>query len=158
MFDKALFQVSRAVRSPFGVGHAVVEGVESYATGRILGEIQGRYREKAHLPYTELTPAEYVGIGGKVAALGLLMFTRSDVAAMHVNTVADAALACAGFSHGIGNGTKASGRKVYILEGAAPATLPAGMKQTDVVGAIPQAVGGAFMDANALSNLARRAK
>lgn len=139
---------------------SVVHGLESYGAGRLFGYVHGMYREKASLWGV---PANLLaGIGLKVAAIGAALVTdrlsptaREPWWASHLETIGNAGIAAFGFAQGVADGTKSSGRKIIILpKGAAAPTLPAG-SVTDVVGEIPPAAPGRYLDLDQLQTAAR---
>lgn len=126
-----------------------------------LGYLHGKYREKASvkLPVANIeVPANLaVGVVGKLVAVGMSAHSRGrSKAAVILNTVANAGLYSHFYSLGVAKGTKDSGRKVYILEssGKAPASL-GDLRQTEVVGDIPPAVGGRILSDEELAEMAR---
>ena len=170
MFKTALSKVSSGVkRIPSGVKnidlghksgilHETAQTVVAIAAGEGFGYVHGLYREKAALNIMgkEIPANLLVGAGAKLLAiLGTAVAGpggKVGKVAPYLNTVADVGIATYFFADGVSRGTKESGRKLYILEkGATAPALPAGMAQTDVVGATVG--GGAYLNKDQLKHL-----
>lgn len=162
MFTRALTRLNKGIDryAGRGAGEKIFSGVEGALAGEAFGYIHGRYREKAAVKILGRTiPINLLaGIAGKAAAVAGAAMSRGEPAWIHhVNAIGDAGLTTYFFADGVARGTKKAGRKIYLLDqgAAAPANL-GGLRQTDVVGEIPPAVGGAFLDLEELQQLARK--
>ena len=157
LFTSALQRYRRAdmhhidahpVRGIFAEG---VHTAEELGAGYVLGQIHGRYREKAEIRGVPITAA--VGFGAKAAALlgSWLGFGGMS----HLNAIGSAGLTTWLFSKGVSHGTEAAGRKVYVLDkgAAVPAGLPA---PTTVLDDLPPAAPGSFLNRAQLLHLARQ--
>lgn len=138
---------SQALDRGHGLVNTLVNKGERYGAALGFGFLKGYYREKMLIGGK--VPADLaVGVVATLAGAGLDIFTmgRSGLSS-HLHAVGDTGVQSYLNSIGAAWGAKKSGRTVYVLdEGAkAPAQLPAGMAATQVVGAIPQAVGGAYL-------------
>lgn len=127
----------------------LVDKGERYAGAAAFGFVKNYYREKAMV---KGIPADLLA-GGllTLGAVAMEMFSHGrSKAACHLNAIGDAGVMSFFNSMGAAYGTKMSGRKVYVLApgAAAPAALPPGMT---AVGAIPQAVGGAYLTAEEIA-------
>ena len=158
-FSAALTKVTR------GIGHiarrgglvgTAIESVEAYGIGRGLGYVHGKYRDQTDI---KGVPIElYGGIGAKVAGILATLYGghMGGMVGEHLNLAGTVALGSLGYAHGVADGTKSSGRKVYVLDAgqAAPKEL-GGLRLTDVLGIDP-AVGGAYLSADELAEWARQ--
>jgi len=134
------------------VGYAV-DKVERYGASYGFGFIKGYYREKAAF---RGVPFELLAGGLAVAGAAILEATstgRSSLAP-HLNAIGDAGLQSYLNSLGASLGAKKSGRKVYVLDAGAkaPGAFP-GMRE--VVGAIPEAVGGAYLSPDQIARFSQ---
>jgi len=122
---------------------------EKYAAAYGFGFLKGYYRERASF---RGVPADLiagiVGVAGS-AVLEVMSNGRSKLAP-HISAVGDAGMMSYLGSMGAAMGAKKSGRQVYVLNAGAakPAALPAGLT---AVGALPQAVGGAYLSADEIA-------
>jgi hypothetical protein len=132
-----------------GLSGYVVDKGERYAAAAGFGFIKGYYRERAAI---KGVPADLLaGAGLTLAAAALEMFGKGRSGlAPHLNAVGDAGMMSYLGSMGAAMGAKRSGRQVYVLNAGAakPAALPAGMT---AVGALPQAVSGAYLSADEIA-------
>lgn len=165
MFGKALSYMHKHTsgivkKKPYdSVGANLLHTAEVAAAAEGFGYLHGRYREEASIKGVPLNLV--AGLGLKAVVLGAGLLSRGSEMpgwASHVDAVALAGLGSYMFADGVARGTKAAGRSIFILEsGAARPKDMGGLKQTDVVGALPQAVGGAYLSADDL-RAARRQK
>lgn len=119
----------------------LVDKVERYGASVAYGFVQNYYREKAMVKGVPLDIL--VGGGLTLLGAGLEIFSRGRSAlAPHLNAIGDAGVQAYFLKLGAVWGTKASGRKAYILEKGATAPALPGLTQ---VGLEP-AVGGAVLD------------
>ena len=144
------------------VAEAIDTGI-GIAASEAFGYIHGYYREKAALTIlgTEIPVNLAVGVAGKgVAVVAAMLGHDPKVAGVDglsaLDAVATAGLNSYFFADGVMRGTKHAGRKIYILEagGVAPA-LNSSLKETDVVGEIPTATGGAFFSDSELRGMVK---
>ena len=169
MFSSTLARMHRGSKSmsihhgPGLVGEAVDTAI-GIGASEAFGYIHGKYREKAAVSVlgTEIPANLAVGVAGKVAVVVAAMMGKDYKVKGHsalsaVDTVATAGLNSYFFADGVMRGTRSAGRKIYILEsgGVAPA-LNASLKETDVVGEVPTARGGAYLNEEELQGIGRR--
>lgn len=161
-FSAALTKMHRSVTHlarTGGIGGEMINGVESYAYGRGLGYLHGKYRDQTSI---KGVPMElYGGIAAKALSIAATLMSHGRGAGGflgdRLSTAGTVALGAYGYLHGVEDGTKASGRKVFILEaGAAAPKEMGGLKQTDMLGAIDPAVGGAVLSTEGLIDFVRQ--
>lgn len=141
------------IHSGPGLGAEIVGTGVYVAASEIFGYVHGRYRDKAEVMGV---PANLlVGVLGKLSAIALYaQGGKLRNKAHYLNNIANAGIGSYVFADGVARGTRAAGRKIYVLEsGGTPPSLGRGLTQTDVVGEIPQAMGGAYLSREELESL-----
>jgi hypothetical protein len=148
IINKVTSNVPHSIERRGFSGYAV-DKAERYAAAAGFGFVKGYYRERAAV---RGVPADLLAGAGLIgAAMVLEVFSKGRSAlAPHLNAVGDAGMMSYLGSMGAAMGAKKSGRQVYVLNAGAakPAALPAGLT---AVGALPQAVGGAFLSADQIA-------
>jgi len=132
-----------------GFSGYAVDKAERYAAAAGFGFIKGYYRERAAIKGVPADLLAGAGLVGAAMILEVFAKGRSNLAP-HLNAVGDAGMMSYLGSMGAAMGAKRSGRQVYVLNAGAakPAALPAGMT---AVGALPQAVSGAYLSADEIA-------
>lgn len=132
----------------------LVDKGERYGAAAAFGFAKGYYGERFLFKGHGLDL--WLGAGLTLAAAGLQAFSggRSQLAD-HVERVGDAGMMSALGSLGAAFGAKKSGRQVAVISPGQNA-LPASRVSGDVVGAIPPAVGGAYLSADDIARFASR--
>ncbi len=132
-----------------GLKGYAIDKAERYAAAAGFGFVKGYYREQAAI---KGVPADLLaGIGLTAGAALLEVFGKGhSKLAPHLNAVGDAGMMSYIGSMSAAFGAKKSGRQVYVLNAGAakPAALPPGLT---AVGALPQAVGGAYLSADEIA-------
>lgn len=120
---------------------------ELYAAAAGFGYIKGAYREKAMV---KGLPVDLIaGLVATALAVGSEVYSHGRGMSTHLNAVADAGLMSYFNSIGTAYGAKQSGRQVYVLRAGAKA--PVSIPGLDMVGALPQAVGGVYLSADEIA-------
>ena len=138
-----------------GVAGFLVDKGERYAGASLFGFLKGYYRDKAMV---RGIPVDVLA-GGALTVVGAILSGLSggtSQLAPHLNRFGDAGVMSYLNSRLAGYGMKKAGRSVYVLDGTAPGALPAGMKKVDMLGAIPAAMGGAYLSADEIAKYADR--
>lgn len=148
-----------ANHSPIHMGHGVVavaanlvtEGAEYAGASYLFGRIHGTYRDKATIG--KIPVNLFVGTFGKLGAVIINALTGGQYGHA-LNVTANAGLGSYFHAMGVHHGTVKSGRKVFVLPPGAstPAGLPAGTET--VLGDIPQAPRGRFLNRDQILDLA----
>lgn len=141
LVGKAVYQLKR------GASHRLVK----YGSAAAFGYVKGTGKRAFHG-----VPID-AGVGLAALATSVFLTIKShgrSIIGSYAGDVADAGIMSYLNSIGAAYGAKSSGRKVYVLEaGAKP---PAGLKPVDVMGELPQAVGGSFLSAAEIQNFSQQ--
>lgn len=142
-----------------GVAHTVggevldlaVYGVASYG----LGYLTGKYREKSLLfggrvPLDFAAGLAFTALGGYMGWSG-----HGEAFAGLVGDVGKAGIGAWAHTHGVGDGTKASGVKRLLVQEKDLAKARAALPDAVVLGGIPPAKHGAFLSPERLQDLAK---
>ena len=135
-----------------GLSGLVIDKGERYAAAAAFGAIKGYYRERAQFSIAghSIPVDAAAGVGLTLIASVLQVWSGGrSKAACHLNAVGDAGVMSWLGSMGAAWGTQKAGRHVYVTDAGSNPKIPAGMKE--IVGALPQAVGGTYLNADEIA-------
>ena len=133
-----------------GPGGFVVDKVERYGASYAFGFLKGYYRDRAS--WRGIGVDALVGGASLLVATGLNMMSHGhSKLAPHLERIGDSGLQSYLNSIGASNGATAAGRAVMVLDQAKPA-----VRGFDILGMIPQAMGGSYLRPEDIANFASR--